>query len=92
MANTDLRHEYDLDIDPNISFAKEKRVYPEFIKKFQENRAKALAEQAYLVEIFSPEVRAELIAKIGDKETMTELNSIVERFLISKQQGRISVL
>lgn len=92
MANTNLRHEYDLDIDPNISFAKEKRVYPEFIKKFQENRAKALAEQAYLVEIFSPEVRAELIAKIGDKETMTELNSIVERFLISKQQGRISVL
>lgn len=92
MANTDLRHEYDLDIDPNISFAKEKRVYPEFIKKFQENRAKALAEQAYLVEIFSPEVRAELITKVGDQETMAELNRVVKGFLESKQGGLFAVI
>lgn len=86
MANTE-RHEHDLEIDPNISFAKEKRVYPEFIKNFQESRAKALAEQASLVEIFSPEVRAELIAKVGDQEAMAELNSIIKGFLASKQDG-----
>lgn len=90
-ANTDPRHEYELNIGPNIGFAKDKRVYLKFIKKFQENKAKALAEQALLVEIFLPKVRAEFITKVGDQETMVELNRVVKGFLASRQGGLLDV-
>lgn len=68
-----------------VSFAKEHRVYPDIIKRYQDSRTKALAEQERLNRVFSPDVKA-LIAQIGDddKQTMDELNGFIKVYLSKK--------
>lgn len=68
---------------PELSFAKEKHIYPEIIKHYQESKAKALLEQARINEMFAPDVR-ELLAKVDDKQTMDELNGFIKVYLSQK--------
>lgn len=61
-----------------LSFSKDKRVYPKIIKRHQENKAKAEAEQARMNALFTLEV------KVDDKQTMDELNGFLKADLSQK--------
>lgn len=71
---------------PELRFTKEKRVYPEILKRYQENKAKAEAEQARMNALFTPEVR-ELLIQVEDKQTMDELNGFIKVYLAQKLAG-----
>lgn len=64
----------------DVSFAKENRVYPDIIKRYQDNRAKALAEQERICQVLDPDV-LELVAKVTDEKTKAELNGFVKVYL-----------
>lgn len=66
-----------------IPISRTNHVVPKSIKRYQENKAKAEAEQARMNALFTPEVR-ELLIKVEDKQTMDELNGFLKVYLAQK--------
>lgn len=69
-----------------IPISRANHIVPKSIQRYQENKAKAEAEQVRMNALFTPEVR-ELLIQVEDKQTMDELNGFIKVYLAQKLAG-----